>query len=259
MAYNAFEQLHHGDLPFVLPNAWDVPSAVALVSAGFTAIGTTSFGVAATHGSPDGGRTTARANLALAEALRPLDALLSFDVEDGYSDDPDEVAAYVARLRVHGVNLEDSTAEHLVEPDRHAAKIAAVKEQSPDVFVNARIDNYWLGQQELTVAVLDRARRYVAAGADGIFVPGLSDPAAIATIAEAVDRPLNILAIPGWSLPDLGKLGVRRVSTGSYPYRAAVTAAVTAAVAFTTGENPPDATPYAAMQADLVEYAKSRS
>jgi 2-methylisocitrate lyase-like PEP mutase family enzyme len=66
-----FAELHRGPEPLVLPNAWDVPSALAMVAEGFPAIGTTSFGVASSQGNPDGGRASREANLALARALRP--------------------------------------------------------------------------------------------------------------------------------------------------------------------------------------------
>jgi 2-methylisocitrate lyase-like PEP mutase family enzyme len=253
----AFAELHFGDLPLVLPNAWDVPSALELRAAGFPAIGTTSFGVAASRGTPDGERATRKANIALAAALRPLGVLLSFDVEDGYSDDPEQVADYVTRLRVHGVNVEDSTAERLIDPDVHAAKVAAIKAISPNVFVNARVDTYWLGQHATVSETLDRAHRYVAAGADGIFVPGTPDvlaPDVIADLAGALDRPLNVLAIPGQSPAELARLGVRRVSTGSLPYRAALRAAVDAALAVRDGATPPAASSYAAIQASLLHY-----
>src|SRR4029077_21190993 len=92
-------------------------------------------------------------------------------IEDGYADDPDEVADYVARLPVDGINIEDSTAEELIDPQRHAAKVQAIKQRSPEVFVNARVDTYWLGQDATVTATLNRAARYVEAGADGIFIP----------------------------------------------------------------------------------------
>ncbi len=251
-----FRDLHYGDLPLVLPNAWDVPSALALLEAGFSAIGTTSFGVAASHGAPDGHGSTREANLRLADALRPLDCYLSLDVEDGYATNPDTVAEYVALLPVDGINIEDSTAETLVEPDVHAAKIRAIKARVPDVFVNARVDTYWVGQDANVGATVERARHYVDAGADGVFIPGLSDPEVLRELAGAIDRPLNVLAIPGTSPVDLAALGVRRVSTGSLPYRAALHAAVAVAVAARAGLKFPSAVSYPDMQEGLVRYAK---
>jgi 2-methylisocitrate lyase-like PEP mutase family enzyme len=251
-----FRDLHYGDLPLVLPNAWDVPSALALLEAGFGAIGTTSFGVAASHGAPDGSGSTREANLRLADALRPLDCHLSLDVEDGYAGDPQAVADYVALLPVDGINIEDSTAETLVDPELHAAKIGAIKARVPDLFVNARVDTYWLGQDAHVGETVERARRYVAAGADGIFVPGVSDPEVLRELAGAIDRPLNVLAVPGLSPVDLAALGVRRVSTGSLPYRAALHAAVAVAVAARAGLKFPSAVSYPDMQEGLVRYAK---
>jgi 2-methylisocitrate lyase-like PEP mutase family enzyme len=254
----SFRDLHYADLPLVLPNAWDVPSALALVDAGFTAIGTTSFGVAASHGAPDGGGSTRDANLRLAAALRPLDCHLSLDVEDGYAADPQAVADYVALLPVDGINIEDSTAEKLIDPEVHAAKIRAIKAISPDIFVNARVDTYWLGQAATVAETVDRARRYVDAGADGVFVPGPSDPGLLRDLARAIDRPLNVLASPGVSPVDLAALGVRRVSTGSLPYRAALSAAVRVAVATRGGLPFPAAVSYADMQQQLTLYAHGR-
>jgi 2-methylisocitrate lyase-like PEP mutase family enzyme len=249
-----FAELHHQDLPLLLPNAWDVPSALAFLEAGYSAIGTTSFGVASSLGRPDGGRATRDANLALATQLVTLACYISMDVEDGYSDDPDEVARYVSALNVDGINIEDSTDEHLIAPGLQAAKIAAIKRAVPDVFVNARVDTYWLHQDETESATLARAATYVEAGADGVFVPGASDPDLLRSIASALPVPVNVLAIPGTSLRRLADLGIRRVSTGSLPYRAALHAAVAAAQAVRDGRPAPGAVSYSDLQAKLVRY-----
>lgn len=253
-----FRDLHYATLPLVLPNAWDVPSALAMLEAGFPALGTTSFGAAASHGTPDGGRSTRDLNVALAGALRPLDCYLSIDIEDGYADDPDEVADFVAQLPVDGINLEDSTAEALIEPELHAAKIRAITSRCPGLFVNARVDTYWLGQDDALAPTLARALRYVEAGADGVFVPGVTQPAIIRELADALDRPLNVLPVPGLTVPQLGELGVRRVSTGSLPFRAAMHGAVSAAVAVRDDLELPDAIPYSDLQERLVRYTHSK-
>src|SRR4029453_11361254 len=137
-------------------------------------------------GRPDGGRSTKEANLGLAAALRPLDCYLTMDIEDGYTDDPDEVADYVARLPAAGINIEDSTDAKLIDPPRHAAKVQAIKQRSPDVFVNARIDTYWFGQDATVAATVDRAARYAEAGADGIFIPGAAEPDLLHELAAAI-------------------------------------------------------------------------
>jgi len=250
-----FRDMHYGELPLLLPNAWDVPSALALLECGFTAVGTTSFGVASSLGTPDGARSTRQANVALAAALRPLDCYLSVDIEDGYTEDEDQIADYVGRLGVDGINIEDSTAGKLIDPGRHAAKVQAIKQCSPDVFVNARVDTYWFGQDATVAATVDRAAQYADAGADGIFVPGAADPDVLRELTAAIPLPVNVLAIPGFSLHDLAALGVRRVSTGSLPYRAAIHAAAQAALAVRDGAEFPSADSYPEMQTRLVRYA----
>jgi len=250
----SFHDLHRQGIPFVLPNAWDVPSALAYLADGFTAIGTTSFGVSSSGGHPDGARATRDANIALAAALAPLPCYVSVDVEDGYSDDPATVADYVAQLPIAGINIEDITEEKLVDPALAAAKVGAIKQRNPDLFINARVDTYWLGQQANTATTIARALRYVEAGADGIFVPLANDRAELAEITRNIPCPVNTLPVPGLTVVDLGELGVARVSTGSGPYGAALHAAAEAARAVRDGQQLPPSTPYAELQSRLVGY-----
>jgi 2-methylisocitrate lyase-like PEP mutase family enzyme len=241
----------------VLPNAWDVGSALEFAAAGFPAIGTTSFGVAASAGLPDGGGTSETVALALTMQLCRLPVHVTADIEDGYSTNPVEVAEFVAELSalgVAGVNLEDSKDGHLLESTVLAAKISAVKRLSPDMFVNARVDNLWVGEQETVDSMLSRAHAYADAGADGIFVPGLADAGDIRSITAGIGLPVNVLAHPSLTVAELGELGVRRVSSGSLPYRAAVDAAVNVARALRDGTPLPAATSYWEMQARLVAF-----
>ncbi len=254
-----FHDLHHADTPLLLPNAWDVASAVAFADAGFPAVGTTSFGVGATAGHPDGAGASRDATVALAHALKTLPAYVSADVEDGYSNDPAEVAAFVAELGVAGINIEDSTDGKLIDPAAHAAKIAAVKQRSPDIFVNARIDNYWFQEEATVDAVVRRAEVYAAAGADGVFVPGATDPTELRALTEAIPLPVNVLVIPDFTLTDLAAMGIRRVSTGSLPYRAAIDAAVGVATAVRDGNRPVTATPYHEAQRSLTRFTRRRT
>ena len=152
-----FRDLHDGELPLLLPNAWDVASALAFAAAGFPAIGTTSFGVAAAAGHPDGGRSTRDATAALAAQLARLPVPVSADIEDGYDDDPDAVAPTSRRSASPGSTSRTARPSSLIAPDAHAAKVAAIKHAAPDVFVNARIDTYWLGQDATVAATLERA------------------------------------------------------------------------------------------------------
>ena len=165
---SAFADLHRGDEPLLLPNAWDHASARALADQGFRAIGTTSLGVAAAAGLPDGTSDTRDETLRLALALGSDPYLLSVDAEDGYSQDPDEVGKFareLAAVGAIGINLED----RLGSVALHAAKIEAVKAAAPGLFVNARTDTYWLGDgEEDSGPCLDA---YQQAGSDGVFVP----------------------------------------------------------------------------------------
>lgn len=250
-----FRDLHDGDLPLLLPNAWDVASALAFVDAGFPAVGTTSFGIAASGGHADGGRSTKDDTAALARLLSRLPCPVSADIEDGYDDDPAAVARYVAGLGVAGINIEDSVGGRLITPEAHAAKVAAIKDRNPDVYVNARVDTYWLRQDATVAATLARAKSYVDAGADGIFVPGATDPAELRALTANIPVPVNVLVVPSLSLRELATLGVRRVSTGSLPYRAAIDAAVEVATSVRDGRTVPAATPYPQLQARLVRFA----
>ena len=143
----------------------------------------------------------------------------------------------------------------LVDPSAFAAKVAAVKKAAPGVFVNARVDTYWFHEDDSIEATLARASAYVEAGADGIFVPGLDEPDAIRAVTAGLAVPVNLLPQPERSLADLAALGVRRVSTGSLPYRASLAAAVAAAEAVRDGSPLPAAISYPEVQQLLMAYA----
>lgn len=239
-AATAFAGLHRAGDPLLLPNAWDHASARALAGQGFPAVGTTSLGVAAAAGLPDGTAATREETLRLAVALGSEPFLLSVDAEGGFSDDPDEVAEFARELYTVGavgINLEDG----LGPATRHAAKIAAVKRAAPGLFVNARTDTHWLGDGDGTLARLDA---YQQAGADGVFVPGLTDPRGIEALVRRLEVPLNVLYAPGGPpVARLAGIGVRRVSLGSLLYRRALGAALEAAADVRAGRTPTGATP----------------
>ena len=239
-----FRDLHRPG--FVLPTAWDVASARAFVDAGFAAVGTTSLGVAAAAGLPDASGATRDITVALARRLTALPVAVSVDLEGGFDDDPGRVADLCAELAaagVQGVNLEDGRGDHLT-PDL-ARTVTAVKRAAPDLFVNARTDAHWLRTGD---DAIERIRTYAGAGADGVFVPGVTDERTIADLVAATPVPLNVLAVPGG--PDrrtLADLGVRRISLGSLPFRVALGAAVATARAVAAGDPVPggDAPTYA--------------
>lgn len=236
-----FTGLHDADEPLLLPNAWDFASAAALARQGYLAIGTTSLGVAASHGLPDAAGATYAETLALARSLVRLPVPVTVDVEAGFGLDPAELAAELTTMGVAGINIEDGRGDRLEPVDEQCERISALKAAAPELFVNARVDTYWL--QLDPESTLPRSRAYVDAGADGIFVPGVREEHLIENLVASLgDTPLNLLA----ELPfqRLRNLGVRRVSTGSLLYRTAITQAVAAADAYRGGGSAPAAMSY---------------
>ena len=238
-AADRFRELHREGL-LLLPNAWDAVTARIVESLGARAIATTSAGVAWSHGYADGDLLpVSRLAASVAEVARVVAVPVSADVEGGYSNEPASVGETVAAVvgaGAVGINLEDGARE----PDLLCAKIERAKEASArlgvDLFVNARTDVYLknLAPPESRVEeTLARAARYRAAGADGIFVPGVTDASDIRAIASRVELPLNVLARPGVPpASELEALGVRRLSAGSWLASAALATVASRAAAF---------------------------
>jgi 2-methylisocitrate lyase-like PEP mutase family enzyme len=231
----AFRSLHHAEKMLLLPNAWDVITARLFEDSGFAAVGTTSFGIARAHGFRDGDNAAYEVTLSMVQRMaRALTVPLNADVEAGYGDTARAVAeraAELIRAGVVGFNIEDGQAHAdspLADLSLQCEKIAALKEAGSaagvPAFVNARTDVYWLGVGAGSTALdeaLRRAQAYAGAGADGIFIPGLVAPRAIASAVQAISVPLNILASPATPpAAHLAELGVKRLSLGSGPVRA---------------------------------------
>ena len=187
-------------------------------------IATTSAGLAWSRGYPDGNvLPTDQLIAATRDIARAIGVPLSIDIEAGYSDNAGAVARLAAGVMdagAAGINIEDGAGS----PELLCTKVAAIRDTASrseiDLFVNARTDVYLRGIARGNAAVeqvIDRAARYRAAGADGLFVPGLSDGEAMAAIAAAIDpMPLNIMAVPGLPpIEALRRYGVRRLSAGS--------------------------------------------
>lgn len=239
-AVDALRALHAQEHVLVVPNAWDAASAALFKASGAQAIATTSAGLAWSCGYPDGDALPHDDLLFAVRAVCRVsrDVPVTVDLESGYSKDPSAVASLVCELRglgVAGINLEDGSGP----PELLAEKIAAINSavsQRGGIFINARADVYLRALASGEQAVLEsiaRGRRYEQAGADGFFVPALSDSDEIKRIASAVRLPLNILVRPGLpSLDALYELGVRRLSAGARLTEVALSAARRAAIAF---------------------------
>jgi len=232
-----FKALHAGPDLLILPNAWDAISARVVANAGAKAIATSSAAVAWAHGYPDGNALPVPLLLATLRAVvRAVDVPVTADIEAGYSDDPHAVGETVRALidiGVAGINLEDGNAS----PDVLCAKIDAVR-KAGEIFINARTDGFLKGPGNVDDAIA-RAKRYTDAGADGIFVPGVTDPAQIAAIVQGITLPLNVMARPGVpSAAELQRLGVRRLSAATWLARAAMNTVHEKAAAFlATGDS----------------------
>jgi len=230
-----FRQLHRGPGVLILPNVWDVASARIFEDAGFPAIATTSAGIAYSLGYPDGQRIPREEMLArIGRIVRAVQVPVTADVESGYGATPEDVAKTTRELiqaGAVGMNLEDAGVrpeQPLGDLQLAVEKIKAAREAAmlmgAQIVVNARTDVYLLPGGNPDADYAETVRRLVAfreAGADCVFAPGLKDAETIARLVNAVGCPLNILAGIGTpSIPELGKLGVARVSVGSGPMRA---------------------------------------
>lgn len=232
---SAFLERHHEPGVVVLPNAWDVASALLLAQAGFEAIATTSAGIGYSSGYPVGEKMPLDDMLdAVVRMTRRLAVPLSVDMESGYGVRLDEIAQTVSKTieaGAVGINIEDTChdgSKQLFEfplaVDRIAAARAAADDSGIPFVVNARTDGYWNGGESAAVHddVVARANAFRAAGADCIFVPGVMDADIIGRLAREIDAPLNVMA--GSSTPpvaELDALGVRRLTVGAMFARAA--------------------------------------
>ncbi|WP_262849747.1 isocitrate lyase/PEP mutase family protein [Mumia quercus] len=212
-----FHALH--DDVLVLPNAWDAASARLVQEAGAAAVATTSAGVAWALGSPDGhGMDPAELIHAVRRIVAAVDVPVSADVEAGFGDVAGTVGGVIDAGAV-GINLEDTESGALVPVDTMSERVrearAVADAHGVPLFINARTDVFLLGIDDLDDAVR-RSRAYVAAGADGVFVPGLVDLDVLQELTAAVDAPVNVMAGPGSpSVSDFAAAGARRISTGA--------------------------------------------
>ena len=234
-----FLSLHQAGRPLLLPNAWDAGSARVLASLGFEALATTSSGHAATLGRLDGSVTREEALAHAAQLVAVTELPVSADLENGFADEPKDVAETV-RLAVEaglaGCSIEDYTGDPddpIYELDLAAERIAAAARAAHDgpvrFVLTGRAENYLHGRKDLDDTVA-RLRAYQEAGADVLYAPGLSDPQDIRDLVAALDRPVNVLARPGAPpVTELAELGVARVSVGGAFAFAALGALVEAA------------------------------
>ncbi|HEY8296514.1 MAG TPA: isocitrate lyase/phosphoenolpyruvate mutase family protein [Candidatus Baltobacteraceae bacterium] len=218
--------LHGAAEPLLLVNAWDPVTARILETMNFPAIATTSAAIANVHGFRDGqGMPRAAMLAAITAIVAAVELPVTADLEGGYGTAIEDAIA-TARGAIDagavGLNFEDAADRGLLPIELQAQRIRAIRETSRergiDLVINARTDVFLasIGEPgERLGLTLERAAAYVAAGADAIFVPGVTDAATIGELARAIAAPLNVLAAPDSpSVEELKRLGVRRISCG---------------------------------------------
>ncbi|TAP44679.1 isocitrate lyase/phosphoenolpyruvate mutase family protein [Arthrobacter sp. S39] len=233
----AFRSLHHGRAPLVLVNVWDVASAKLVEEAGATALATSSSAISWSMGFPDGNRLPpGLAMAALARIVAATSLPVTADVETGYAGDGggydhrrlrDTILAVLDAGAV-GINFEDSGDDPLTDVGEQCRRLNVVRETAQaagvELFINARTDTYLSGgyPERAFEETVSRAEAYLAAGASGIFVPGVTDLHVLHELSRRIDAPLNALA--GVGAPSVGELhdaGVQRISIGGNTAKAA--------------------------------------
>jgi 2-methylisocitrate lyase-like PEP mutase family enzyme len=229
-AIAVFRSLHSSGC-FLLPNPWDVGSAIYLRHLGFKALATTSAGFAFSRGLTDSVAAVPR-DLMLAhigEVVSATPLPVNADFQTGYADEPEDVAANVAlciATGVAGLSIEDATGDSAaplydfgLAVDRVKAARAAVDASGIPVVLTARCEAWLVGQSDPARVAVERLIAFAEAGADCLFAPGVREPDEIAAIVKAVSpKPVNVLVSapnPALSVSRLADLGVRRISVGS--------------------------------------------
>jgi 2-methylisocitrate lyase-like PEP mutase family enzyme len=231
--------LHRPGAPLLLPNAWDVATARAVVAAGFPVVATTSAGVAAAIGYSDHEEAPVDEMLAAAARIAVGVAVpVTVDAESGYGMKPEELVAALRNAGAAGCNLEDTnhSTGGLRDPDRHAEWLSAIRQAASEdkypLVINARVDVF-LGpfladsgsgtQSALVPEALRRAKAYVEAGADCVYPIALWETDALSRFISDVSGPVNVVRIPQTlSLTELAAMGIARVSWGPFLYRDAI-------------------------------------
>jgi 2-methylisocitrate lyase-like PEP mutase family enzyme len=221
----AFRKLHSQPQAFIIPNPWDAGSARILESLGFSALATTSAGFAYTLARSDGKPTLDEKIAHCAALAQATDIPINADFEDGYADDPREVAANLRRLATTGVagcSIEDFSRssrslfsfEQSVERVQAAAE--AVRSLGLPFQLTARAENLLRGVNDLDDTIR-RLQAYQTAGADVLYAPGIRSLEDLKTVTAALERPFNVLAplMPGATLADFAAAGARRISLGA--------------------------------------------
>ncbi len=223
-----FRALHESGC-FVLPNPWDIGTAIYLEHLGFKALATTSAGFAFSRGKPDGGVPRDEMLAHIREIVKATALPVNADFHAGYADEPEDVAANVrlcVETGIAGLSIEDNTGrsdcplhEKKLAIERIRAARSAIDASKTGVVLTGRCEAWLVGDPDPLDTALDRLAAYAEAGADCLYAPGVSDPNEIARIAKTLaPKAVNVL-VSGFNhqltLSGLADVGVRRISVGS--------------------------------------------
>ncbi|THU33032.1 isocitrate lyase/phosphoenolpyruvate mutase family protein [Niastella caeni] len=227
--YQQFKQLHHTPGLFVLPNVWNAKSALLFQQENYPAIATSSAAVASSLGYEDGEAMPFEEYLLIIRRiLATVKIPVSVDMEMGYSETDAGIYSNIKKLvelGVAGINIEDSTIQPsgrtLKDANRFAQTISFIKSklaaEKLDLFINIRCDTYILNVANKQEETVQRLKLYATAGADGIFLPCISEEKDIAAAVSSTPLPINVMCIPGLpGFDTLKNLGVKRVSMGPF-------------------------------------------
>jgi 2-methylisocitrate lyase-like PEP mutase family enzyme len=228
-----FRRLHERGC-FVIPNPWNVGSARYLEGLGFKALATTSSGFAHAQGYADGAQSREQVLAHFAELAAATDVPLNADFEDGLADTPEGVADSVVKCiatGVAGLSIEDSPNDGkmpLYDIETAVARVkaarAAIDRAGGEVVFTARAENFIRGVNDLDDAIR-RLQAYATAGADCLYAPGINKREQIEAVVKAVaPKPINFLnsGAFGFTVDDLARMGVRRISVGGSLARVAM-------------------------------------
>jgi 2-methylisocitrate lyase-like PEP mutase family enzyme len=220
-----FRALHEGPSPLLMPNAWDGGSAKLLASLGFKAIATTSSGFAASLGRLDGTSCSDEAIANAAAIVKGAGVVpVSADLENCFGDDPSDVRMTLLTAMTVGLvgcSVEDYSGrdddpiyDHKLAVERIESAVTIAHRGPVRMVLTARAENYLHGRPDLADTIA-RLQAYQEAGADVLYAPGLTDLADIRSVVTSLDRPVNVLALPGGPpVAELAEAGVRRISVG---------------------------------------------
>ncbi len=216
-----FLELHHSERPLLLPNPWDLGSAKLLASLGFKALATTSGGFAASLGRADGAVSREEA-IAHAQAVTEASGLpVNGDFENGFGEQPAAVAETIRLALAAGIaggSVEDWSGSEIYSRELAVERVAAAAEAAhgapTQLVLTARAENHIRGRDDLADTIA-RLQAYERVGADVLYAPGIKRLEDIRSVLESIEKPLNVLALPGVpAIAELAELGVSRVSVG---------------------------------------------